>query len=236
MSSAASRNNVGPNDDRVPLDPREAFRMWAADYRENPVTHLDQVALRELCPDLDGAALLDVGCGPARRLPVPGKGSVRLAVGIDLSVAMLRAAEGHRGRLVAATVEAIPLGTALFDVVWCRLTLGYVQDLRGAYEELARVTRVGGRVVVTDLHSAAVRAGHTRSFRDTAGITHVVRSYVHEPEHHSGSATAAGLRPQRRLDLSIGPDVRSFYQAADRLDRYERDRNLSLVLAWSFTR
>ncbi len=218
------------------LDPGEAVQQWASTYDENPLTALDDIATRHLCPPVADATLLDVGCGPARGLPSRGPGSVRLAVGLDRSLAMLRSAV-HNGRcFVVGRVEALPLTDAIFDIVWCRLTLGYVPALAAAYTELARVTRPGGRVLVTDFHSAALRAGHRRTFKDEQGNTRAIRSFVYQADQHTACAGSAGLTPVARLDLAVGPEVRRFYAAANRLEQYERDRDLPLLMGLCFTK
>ena len=80
------------------------------------------------------------------------------------------------------------------------------------------------------------RAGHTRSFRDAGGRLHHVEHHVHLPSHHLHDARAAGLEPRCRREGTVGPALRSFYQRAGRMDRYEADAGLPIVLALSFVR
>ena len=136
--------------------------------------------------------------------------------------------------LGVADIRALPFGDQLFDMVWCRLVIGYIADLAGAYQELGRVTRPGGSVIVTDFHPAAARAGLVRSFRDAEGVVHVLENHVHEPAQHQDAAARAGLAFDVGLDQVVGPVVRPFYDAARMLDRYEQQRGLPLVLALRF--
>lgn len=169
-------------------------------------------------------------------------------VGVDLVPAMLTASRNESGlrtaiagrpriELAAGDVLALPLAAARFDVVWCRLVLGHVppEDLSRAYAELARVATPGATLVVTDFHPAAVAAGHRRTFRDAAGSVHEVRHHVHAPEGHERAARPAGWRLERRLEPGVGPEVRGYYERAGRLDRYQTDLGLPLVLALAFT-
>jgi malonyl-CoA O-methyltransferase len=161
-----------------------------------------------------------------------------LAVGIDLVPEMLlraRRAARTKRRLAAADVRALPCRAATFDVVWCRLVLGHVRSLAAAYGELARVARGGGHVIVTDFHAAAARAGHVRSFRDAAGELHVVEHHTHDAADHIDAARRAGLELAAVLEPAVGPSVRRFYAARARLDDYQSQRRLPLVLALSFT-
>lgn len=223
----------------MPLHARDGYRLWAPTYgEENPTTALDITAVRTLTPPLDGVALLDAGCGTGGRLPAAGENGPRAAVGIDLVPEMVRrgkAADPDRP-LAVADVTALPFGNQRFDVVWCRLVVGYVADLVGVYRELGRVTRTGGCVIVTDFHPAAARAGLLRSFRDAQGVAHVIENHVHEREAHEDAAARAGLSLDAGLDEAVGPAVQSFYEAAGMLDRYEQQRGLPLVLALRFTR
>ncbi|HEX7091717.1 MAG TPA: class I SAM-dependent methyltransferase [Longimicrobiales bacterium] len=224
-----------------PLPAREAYRLWAPHYEaENAVTFLEDQAARRLTPPLAGLALLDAGCGTGRRLAgLDPSASPRLAIGLDLVPAMLAAGRARRPvgpPLAAADVTALPLRDVLFDVVWCRLVAGHLPGLTGLYRELARVSRPGARIIITDFHPAAVRAGHSRTFRDEEGTVRTVEQHVHDPGDHERAAAAAGLALDARLDMEIGPEVRPFYERAGALDRYEAQRGLPLVLALRFAR
>jgi len=222
-----------------PLPARDGYRLWAPTYgEENPTTALDVAATRKLTPSLTGVAMLDAGCGTGLRLPAAGVNGPRTAIGIDLVPAMVRRGKQSdpNRRLGVADVMALPFASQLFDVVWCRLVVGYVADLAGVYRELSRVTRAGGCVIVTDFHPAAARAGLLRSFRDAQGVVHVLENHVHEREAHEDAAARGGLSLDAGLDETVGPAVRSFYEAAGMLDRYEQQAGLPLVLALRFTR
>jgi ubiquinone/menaquinone biosynthesis C-methylase UbiE len=59
-------------------------------------------------------------------------------------------AAGGASNVVTGDVRAIPFPSERFDMVWCRLVLGYVPDALQAYMELARVCKPGGYIFVTD--------------------------------------------------------------------------------------
>ena len=223
----------------APLGAREGYRLWAPTYgEENPTTALDVAAVRKLTPPLTDAAILDAGCGTGCRLPAVGINGPRAAVGVDLVPEMVRRGKQRTPdmALAVADVTALPFGDRLFDVVWCRLVVGYVANLDRVYHELGRVARPGACVIVTDFHPAAARAGLVRSFRDAQGAVHVLENHVHEPGAHRDAAGHAGLSFDVGLDEVVGPAVRPFYEAAGMLDRYAQQRDLPLVLALRFTR
>ncbi|MBK9373928.1 MAG: class I SAM-dependent methyltransferase [Holophagales bacterium] len=222
----------------IPLPPGEAYRLWAASYDgENVLSAFDEQAVEALTAPLEGLSLLDAACGTARRLRFPEGTGPRIAVGVDLVLEMLRCARGEPSRsrrLAAGDLRALPLAAGAFDVVWCRLAAGHLRLLAPLYTELARVTRPGGAVILTDFHAEAARRGHVRSFRDASGVQHLVEHTVHEIDAHVEAAVASGLAVERRLEPAVGPEVRRLYEKSGRLDRYERDRGLPLLAAFRY--
>lgn len=214
------------------LTPREAYRRWAPNYRgENAVCVLEDQLVSALMPSPAGKRLLDVGCGTGLRLK---NCDPAISFGVDASPEML-AASGL-SNVAIADVRALPFSTDEFDLVWCRLMLGYLPDLNTGYAELARVCRSGGQVVVSDFHADATRAGHRQTFRDAEGRLHEIAHYVYDADAHQQAATNAGLSLIFQHDGSVGPLIRPFYQQAGRLDMYWRDVGLAIVALFLFER
>lgn len=221
--------------DALPV--REAYGLWAARYDDEcAVSALEDRTVGALTPSLKGRSLLDAGCGTGRRLPSGPDGPLR-AIGVDLVPEMLAAAR-HRGgvALAAGDIRALPLASGAFDVVWCRMVLGHLPELTTAYRELARVTRSGGRLIVSDFHPEAVVAGHTRTFRDPKGRPHAVEHHTHSMAEYERAARRVGWTIDRTSEVAAGPEERPFYERAGRIDQYERERGLPLVLAMCCTR
>jgi SAM-dependent methyltransferase len=110
-----------------------------------------------------GNKILDVGCGD---------GTAELSLGrlrisqlklfaIDRNFARVQraAAEGrshnYRLALAGADVTQLPFGTGVFDATFCVAVLQHVSDVEGAVDELARVTRPGGRVLTVEPDNSA---------------------------------------------------------------------------------
>jgi malonyl-CoA O-methyltransferase len=218
------------------LPARDAYRLWAPTYvAETAITALECRLVDALTPPLDGRRLLDAGCGTGRRLRATGAAS---AVGVDLSPEMLAAGDimyDPSVELLVGDVRTLPLADAAFDVVWCRLVIGHLPACAPAYAELGRVTAPGGTVIVSDFHPRAHQAGHRRTFR-SAGVVHEVEHYVHMLNDHRAAARAAGLRLVETREAPIGPNVRPFYERADRLALYDEHVGLPVVLALAFRR
>lgn len=220
------------------LPAREAYRLWAPHYAaETAVSALEDAGVRHVTPPVADRALLDIGCGVGRRLP---RGA-RSAVGIDLVFEMLaqqrfQAGVARAALLAAGDVCALPIRAAAFDVLWCRLVLGHVPDLMPAYHELARVAQPGATLVVTDFHPAARAAGHTRTFRDGGGRTHVVEDHDHSAELHVDVAGHAGWTLVRQTDMAVDASVRPIYEEADAIERYRQQVGMKLVILFVFER
>jgi SAM-dependent methyltransferase len=88
-----------------------------------------------------GMRVLDAGCGNGVYLRALADRAAR-AVGCDLSMGMLRAAD-HLAR-VNADVTVLPLRDGAFDVVLAIHTLYHVPDREAAIRELRRVLAPGG--------------------------------------------------------------------------------------------
>ena len=134
---------------------RPSGRMARGMYRD-PLYHYPnfKVILRELALRADDY-LLDVGCGGGALLREALKSGCR-AAGIDHSAEMVRAATGENqqavdeGRLTVrqASADHLPFGDAQFSCASMTGVLGFLPDPIGAFRELHRVLRAGGRLVV----------------------------------------------------------------------------------------
>jgi malonyl-CoA O-methyltransferase len=219
------------------LPAREAYRLWADTYDETTAMNaLDEHAVARLSPR-SFERLLDAACGTGRALAAEAGGR-GMRVGVDLVPEMLGVARRREAalRLLCADLLAFPFAEGSFDAVWCRLALGHVAELGGAYRELARVSEKGGAVIVTDVHPEAARRGLRRTFRDAKGSVHEVAHHRHELDAHVEAARDSGLRLDERLEPRIGPEIEAYFREAGALESYESQRGLPVLAAFRFTR
>ena len=109
-------------------------------------------ALLGAAPGLEGATVLDVGCGAGRFATVlAGAGAV--VVGLDPDPTMVRLAAARLpDRCRRGVVERLPFPAGVFAVAVAVTVLEFVDDPAAAIAELARVTCAGGRILVGALN------------------------------------------------------------------------------------
>jgi ubiquinone/menaquinone biosynthesis C-methylase UbiE len=106
--------------------------------------------------------VLDVGAGPAVFADALLRRGGECWM-VDASLNMVQAGreqldgdpDAHRAHHAVADVERLPFGDGAFDTVLCIGVLQYVQAPEQALHELARVTRRGGRMIVSFPNAAS---------------------------------------------------------------------------------
>jgi ubiquinone/menaquinone biosynthesis C-methylase UbiE len=107
--------------------------------------------LRELIPELDGAAVLDLACGQGLATRALADAGARRVVGVDLSSAMVERARLHESppgcdiSYVVDDAQALSaFASATFDGVTCQLGLMDIPDLDAVLGAACRVLRPEG--------------------------------------------------------------------------------------------
>jgi SAM-dependent methyltransferase len=100
---------------------------------------------------LEGKTVLDVGCGMGRFAEVASAWGARV-VGVDLSVAA-EAAQRNLGdrpntAFLQADVFKLPLRPESFDFIYSIGVLHHTPNTRAAFEQLPRLLKPGGRIVI----------------------------------------------------------------------------------------
>ena len=183
------------------LDTRDGYDRWAPSYDDegNPLLALEEPEADRALGDVTGLDVLDVGTGTGRHaLRLAARGARVTAV--DFSERMLAKARAKTGadrvRFENHDVtQRLPYDDASFDCVLSALVLEHVPDVAAFLRELGRVTRPGGRIVVTAMHPAMFLRGVSARFRDEAtGEFLRPRSHVMQLSDYVMGALDAGLR------------------------------------------
>ncbi|MFP3948310.1 MAG: class I SAM-dependent methyltransferase [Longimicrobiales bacterium] len=113
-------------------------------------------ALLGLLGPVEGKRLLDAGVGEGRLALDPALAGADVT-GVDVSLPMLRAARQRSLEartflhLAAADLKALPFRSASFDRVVAMTVLCFVENPQVAVNEMARVLKPGGRLVIGEL-------------------------------------------------------------------------------------
>ncbi len=171
-------------------DHAEALRGWqdsAAAYiafqdagDRNRTLLLDPVML-DLCGDVRGQRMLDLGCGEGRFCRMLAERGAAVT-GIDPIAEMIGAsrARGSSGdSYLIAGAEALPFAGAAFDLAVSYITLVDIFDYAAAIREAARVLRPGGRFAVANLNFVTASQGWQRD-DDGNRLYHRIDRYADE--------------------------------------------------------
>jgi ubiquinone/menaquinone biosynthesis C-methylase UbiE len=201
----------------------EGHTIWAHlyDAEINPLLALDTRVASKFMGPVPFMRFVDVACGTGRWMCYlcDRGGNV---FGGDACEAMLTVAKQKRGlrdRCVLAEAACLPFIEGFADVTICSFAAGYLPDLTVAARELARVTRRGGRVIVSDLHPFAIAAGWTRSFR-TGSSVYEIEHFKYSDEQFRSAGERAGLSLEHQLDVSFGEPERALFKRAGKEDLF----------------
>lgn len=133
---------------------RDEYDRLAASYDDRWHRYIDLTARETLerAAIVAGEKLLDAGCGSGALLRQALSRNAR-AAGVDLSVAMLAEARrdpGGRGWLIAGDAECLPIRSSTFDIAVSLSSFHLWPEPLHGLQELRRVLRPGGRLVLTD--------------------------------------------------------------------------------------
>lgn len=178
----------------------QAYDRWSHSYDtdHNTTRDLDGVVLRAAGLPVQGADILEIGCGTGKNTQWLAKHATSL-LAIDFSPGMMQKARervsGNHVRFVQHDVrEAWPVPGASVDVVVGNLVLEHVEQLAPVFREAARVLRVGGALYVCELHPFRQWKGGQAHFADahSGDVVHVP-AFVHTVGEFVNGGIAAGL-------------------------------------------
>jgi ubiquinone/menaquinone biosynthesis C-methylase UbiE len=195
------------------LQPRDAYKLLAAEYDFSPnaLVSLEQRTLAPLLPVVRGRIVIDVAAGTGRWASYcRDRGAHSMAV--DSCWEMLERA-GRGPAPLQADASRLPLSDRCSDVTICAFALGYAPE---CFAELARITRSGGTLLVSDVHPEALERGWTRSFRYSGGVVSVAHESYSIADLHAPDLELTALE-----EPLLGEQEREIYARAGRLGLFE---------------
>jgi ubiquinone/menaquinone biosynthesis C-methylase UbiE len=137
--------------DYIMDDPREAMRL---EMKVDPVAWVRKYVAQRVAP---GFEVLSAGCGPGLMLREIAKldPSIR-GTGIDISPSRVQTAReknaGNRQlKFVCGDAQEMQFARNSFEFVYSRMLLQYLQKKEQALDEMVRVCKPGGTVLLQDL-------------------------------------------------------------------------------------
>ncbi len=228
----------------VELEPLQAYQLWANTYDKtegNALLFAESSAVRPLLEalSLQGKVVLDAGCGTGRYLEILRQFQPHMLVGIDFASNMIERASKKNNHvfstyLQVARLDQLPFRSETFDFVVCTLALDNVLNLESTVEELARVLRRNGSMVISSFHPYGQLLSWTRSFRVKNSLRRrrwfAVKYYQHLHSEYFRAFQISQLELEKMIEPVIDETLKSFYTQAGRVDLYERFKGYPLLL------
>lgn len=135
---------------------------------------VEQPAIKELLPNLEGKAILDLGCGYGYNcIDFINKGASRV-VGIDISHKMLELAQKVNSNelieYMLLDMKEIGVLTQKFDLVFSSLAFHYVEDFQGLLQDIKTLLKDNGILLFSQEHPyTTAPVGGARWTKDESG-------------------------------------------------------------------
>lgn len=204
-----------------------AHRWWDPEGEFRPLHDINPLRLDWIARHaaLEGAAVLDVGCGGGILAEAMARRGARVT-GIDLSDKALRVAELHLHEsslsihYQKANVEDYALAHAeAFDIVTCMELLEHVPDPASMVAACARLLRPGGQVFFSTINRnaksylfAVVGAEYILGLLPKG--THDYMRFI-KPSELARWSRAAGLRVDELIGMTYNPLTRRYRLGSD---------------------
>ena len=170
---------------------REGYDRWAEVYDSNgnPLVALEEPEAARMMGVVSGLTVADIGTGTGRHALRMARDGARV-VAIDFSLGMMARARSKPGAervaFVCADCLTLPLPDSSFHRVISGLVVEHIAALDRYFNELGRICRPDGFIVVTNLHPAMNLQGVRARFNDPAtgakvypaGRDHLISDFV----------------------------------------------------------
>jgi ubiquinone/menaquinone biosynthesis C-methylase UbiE len=207
----------------------EVYDKWFTTPRGSLVKKYEAELILDLLIPKPGEIILDAGCGTGVfTRDILSAGST--VIGLDISLPMLiRAGKKLKGfpfQMVSADILNLPFQKAYFDKVVSITAFEFIENAKGAVDELFRVTKRGGCIVLATLNSlslwasrrkAKAKKGHTifekAIFRSPdellrlAPVKGVVKTAIHFQKGDDPEGAVGIEREGKRKSLNTGAFV-----------------------------
>ena len=127
----------------------------SSDYFDDASFFMQRDHTLQWLGELAGQEILDAGCGVgAFSEPLVGRNTV---YGVDFSVKSLEFAAARGLQTMQGDLTALQFDTGKFDVVLCIGVIQLIENYLPVINELARVTKPGGLLLIQTLHRGSIQ-------------------------------------------------------------------------------
>jgi len=207
----------------VIVSTREGYDRWAEVYDTdgNPLIAIEEPEAARMMGEVRGLTVADIGTGTGRHALRMARDGARV-VAIDFSLGMMARARSKPGAervaFVCADCLTLPLLDSSFHRVISGLVVEHIAALDRYFNELGRICRPDGFIVVTNLHPAMNLQGVRARFNDSAtgakvypaGRDHLISDFVM-------AARRTGLVIDEMVERTMTADI---VGKAPRAERY----------------
>jgi SAM-dependent methyltransferase len=174
----------------------EGYAIWASTYDVgfNPLIDLDNTVLRPILDRYPPGRALDAACDTGRWAEYLLQRG-HLVHGVDESPEMLEVARSRLPNVEFshADLRSLPLPAESVDLVVCSLALTHLPDLEPPLIEFARVLRLGGGAVLSNIHHLSLPLGGAVQTLTSTGKSIQLPASLFLPTDYINAALRAGF-------------------------------------------
>jgi ubiquinone/menaquinone biosynthesis C-methylase UbiE len=181
------------------LSVRAAYDIWAETYDEckNATRDLDAAVLRAQRFNLDGAKVVEIGCGTGKN--TEWLASAAEVVALDFSDEMIRRARqrglSERVSFVQHDVsQAWPVPERFADLITCNLVLEHIEDIGPVFTHARRAMKAGGTLFVSEFHPFRQLLGRQARFAGGDAEDIKIPAFFHDTSDFVRAGLAEGLQ------------------------------------------
>lgn len=182
------------------------YEAWSETYDTIPnlLIEVEGPIVRKLIKDVKKGKALDTACGTGRYSKTLSDEGFEVT-GIDSSKDMLEIAKikAPQVKFILGDINSIPFEDKSFDLVICALALSHFSSLDRVIQELSRVLKKGGTLILSDIHPWFVIIGGQAEFQDVRGKKGYVYNYIHMPSEYIKAFARATLEIDECIEAKL---------------------------------
>lgn len=182
------------------------YKQWSLNYDTMPnlLIEVEQPYIQSLLKKFSVGKALDAACGTGRYAKFLLSLGYKV-IGVDRTAEMLSYAKKHASEasFIQGNLNKLPLEKESVDLAICSLVLTHLFSIDQAILELARVTRSGGHIILSDIHPWFVLIGGHAEFEDNKGKAGYIYNHVHLHNTYLKAFKKAGLKIDKCLEIPL---------------------------------